>query len=391
MPTPSSIRRLSPLPLLLIGLAALAVLVLISWDVHAQDEDATPTNQAATGQPKVFPSAEGAGILVAATLGIADANGIPFSGHPDSHIFYDRYTYQWIRVDGNSETNVGTDSARYQRVDADIGNLIKVQVSFTDKDGFEETVTSLPFGPIAEPARQSRRTTTLVSNTGQSAASTKEITQQYAMGFRLGTHGQGYEISSVSIELAAVPSSLTLSLWNGSVPGDSAYSEVVASKLFDFTNPPSFQVGSNKFTAPAGAFAHQNVNYFIVLSGFGSSLSIKETTSDDEDAGGETGAILFNKARVRGLSSTGRWSSPTEIENVLRLALEGSRRDRGILASSYAQPRIDDMGTEDTSDDTGPFQEIISIGDTGGVRIRSRNSGSLPHPRYVYGLGRHNK
>ena len=42
-------RRLAPLPLLLIGLAALAVLVLISDGllvVHAQ----TPTNQDATGR-----------------------------------------------------------------------------------------------------------------------------------------------------------------------------------------------------------------------------------------------------------------------------------------------------------------------------------------------------
>ena len=54
-----------------------------------------------------------------------------------------------------------------------------------------------------------------------------------------------------------------------------------ASKLFDFANPSSFAVGLNEFTAPAGAFAYQNVNYFIVLSGFGSSLSIKETTSDN--------------------------------------------------------------------------------------------------------------
>ena len=60
-------------------------------------------------------------------------------------------------------------------------------------------------------------------------------------------------------------------------------------KVFDFTNPPSLTVGLNKFTAPPGAFAYQNVNYAIVLSGFDTSLSIRETTSDDEDPGGETG------------------------------------------------------------------------------------------------------
>ena len=40
---------------------------------------------------------------------------------------------------------------------------------------------------------------------------------------------------------------------------------------------------------------------------------------------------------VRGLGSTGYWDSPTTRANVLRLAVKGSRRDRGILASAYGQ------------------------------------------------------
>ena len=119
--------------------------------------------------------------------------------------------------------------------------------------------------------------TTLVSNTGQSPSATANITQQYFMGFQLGVHGQGYEISSVSIDLAAAPSSLTVSLWTGGTPGSSAAGTSKA-KLFDFENPDSFVVGLNEFTAPAGAFAFQNLNHWIVLSGFGSSLSINETT-----------------------------------------------------------------------------------------------------------------
>ena len=43
-------RRLSPLPLLLIGLAAIAALVLIPWVVQAQSQEVTPT-AAATGEP----------------------------------------------------------------------------------------------------------------------------------------------------------------------------------------------------------------------------------------------------------------------------------------------------------------------------------------------------
>ena len=343
----------------LIGLAALAVLVLISDGllvVHAQ------TNQDATGLPRVLAAAQGAGILFADTEPIDDANGLPISG---STFVTFNWSYQWIRVDGNSETNVGADSATYQPVQADVGKLIKVQVSFMDGDNFSETVTSLPFGPIVEPA-STLSPSKLVSNTGQSST-TANITQQYAMGFRLGAHGQGYEISSVSIDLAARPSSLTVSLWSGGVEG--AFQPNNATKLFDFADPSYFRVGLNKFTAPAGAFAYQNVNYFVVLSGFGSTLSIKETTSNNEDAGGETGAVIYDKAAVRGLTATGRWEISDDRANVLRLAVGGSKRVRGILASSYAQNPIDDKGTEDTSDDTGPSQEVISVGDNIGFGI----------------------
>ena len=271
-------------------------------------------NQSPTGRPAVYPSAEGAGILLADTFGIEDPNGVLVYNDKDTvFVRLEDWSYRWIRVDGETkaETVIGADSLTYQPVDADIGNLIKVEVSFTDQAGYLETVTSLPFGPLAEPAPSSRPASTLVSNTGQSHSATADITKQYAMGFRLGSHGQGYEISSVSIELAAVPSSLTVSLWAGA-PDGYTFRTAAQNKLFDFENPPSFKVGLNKFTAPAGAFAYQNVNHFIVLSGFDSPLKVMETTSDAEDGGGETGAVLHDSARERALGSTGQWVGLTD-------------------------------------------------------------------------------
>ena len=323
----------------------------------------TTANTRATGRPVVLASAEGAGILFADTENIADANGLPIDTS-NTWVFF-TWTYQWVRVDGNTRTNVGGNSASYQPVAADVGKRIMVRVSYTDRGNFSETVTSLPFGPIVEP--DPLPASTLVSNTGQSST-TANITKRYALGFRLGDHGQGYEISSVSIDLAAAPSRLTVSLWTGGVEG--GFQPNSAYKLFDFENPRSFTAGLNKFTAPAGAFAYPNVNYFVVLSGFGSTLSIKQTTSDNEDAGGETGAVIYDDAAVRALSDTGYWSISADRTSVLRLEVKGSRRTSGILASSYTQSPIDDKGTEDTSDDDpGPEQEIISVGDEIGFGI----------------------
>ena len=324
--------------------------------------DISPGNT--TGLPVVLASPDGAGILSADTEGIDDEDGLPIVVSSDAYVTF-HWSYQWIRVDGDTETVVGTDSASYQAVEADVGKLIKVRVSFTDGGGAPEVVTSLPFGPIVKPP-PSAPPSTLVSNTGQSPSATKNITQRYALGFRLGDHGQGYEISSVSIDLAAVPSSLSVSLWSGG--HSEALQPNTANKLLDFANPSSFRVGLNKFTAPTGAFAYQNFNYFIVLSGFGNSLEIGETTSDNEDDVREPGAVIYDDSALRALSETGRWAIPPDRADVLRLAVEGSRRAGGILASNYAQPSIDDKGTVDTSDDTFA-QELISVGDRIGFGI----------------------
>ena len=199
----------------------------------------TPPPGNATGRPVILSPVDEARVLYAHTLDIADADGIPFSGASDTFNVFNKYTYRWIRVDGDAETHIGTDSSRYRIVDADTGKLIKVEVSFEDDADNAESVTSLPFGPITEPAPLTSPTT-LVGNTGQpaSATATADITEEYAMGFTLGDHGQGYEIASVSIDLAAAPSDLTASLWMGKHSGSGQGGSRV--KLFDSrTRPPS--------------------------------------------------------------------------------------------------------------------------------------------------------
>ena len=241
-------RRRATLPLLLVGLGAIAALASVLWfadgpnPAHAQ----TLTNQVATGAPVVLASAEDPGVFAVDTSGIGDPDGIPNVGSQLSTGILHDFSYRWIRVDGDTEIVVSADSTdyrqvagqieiiagvsatdadlmiesgRYRRVEADIGKLLKVEVSFTDSLGNSETVTSLPFGPVPAPAPP-LPASTLVSNTAQSDSATAMITAQYAMGFQLGDHGLGYEISGVSIELAAVPSSgLTVSLWMGHAPG----------------------------------------------------------------------------------------------------------------------------------------------------------------------------
>ena len=91
-----------------------------------------PANNAATGTPTISGDAAVDEMLTANNGTIADADGLPAT-----------FTYQWILVDGASETNIsGATSSTYTPVASDEGKKIKVRVSFTDNLSGEESRTS---------------------------------------------------------------------------------------------------------------------------------------------------------------------------------------------------------------------------------------------------------
>ena len=92
-----------------------------------------PANTAASGKPTISGTATVGGTLTASTGTIADADGLTGV----------TYGYQWFRVDpSENETTIGTNSATYAPVTADVGNTIKVRMSFLDAGGFGEMLTS---------------------------------------------------------------------------------------------------------------------------------------------------------------------------------------------------------------------------------------------------------
>ena len=90
---------------------------------------------AATGAPTISGTATVGEELTADTSAIMDNDGLTGVS----------YRYQWVRVDGTTDTNVGSDSSTYPLVDADAGNKIKVTVSFTDDANNAETLTSAAY------------------------------------------------------------------------------------------------------------------------------------------------------------------------------------------------------------------------------------------------------
>ena len=97
-------------------------------------------NTPATGAPTITGTAQVGQTLTAGTTAIMDADGLTSVS----------YTYQWIRVDGGTDTNIsGATASTHTLVAADQGTTIKVTVSFTDDASNPEARTSAATAPVA--------------------------------------------------------------------------------------------------------------------------------------------------------------------------------------------------------------------------------------------------
>ena len=106
-------------------------------EIEPCSEDAdTPDNSPATGAPTISGTVQVGETLTANTSGIADADGL---GNV-------QYEYQWLADDAEI---AGATSLTYALSAADEGKAIKVEVSFTDDAGNEETLTSVATDAVA--------------------------------------------------------------------------------------------------------------------------------------------------------------------------------------------------------------------------------------------------
>ena len=107
-------------------------------------DDAPSENNPATGAPTISGTAQVDETLTADPSGIADADGLI------SLLYGSLYSYQWIRNDGTTETDIeNAASSTYTLSDADVGKTIRVRVSLTDDRGYEETLTSEATATVA--------------------------------------------------------------------------------------------------------------------------------------------------------------------------------------------------------------------------------------------------
>ena len=108
---------------------------------------AAPTpNSPATGAPTVSGTAQVGETLTANTSGVADTDGLTNVS----------YSYQWLADDAEI---AGATGLTYTLADSDEGKTVKVQISFTDDAGNDETLTSAASDAVAtaEPSEPPAR------------------------------------------------------------------------------------------------------------------------------------------------------------------------------------------------------------------------------------------
>ena len=94
---------------------------------------ARPDNVTASGAPVINGTAQVGESLTADAAGIEDGNGL------------DRvqFGFQWVSNDGSADADItGATDSTYTMVAADEGKTVKVRVSFTDRGGYAESLTS---------------------------------------------------------------------------------------------------------------------------------------------------------------------------------------------------------------------------------------------------------
>ena len=185
------------------------------------------------------------------------------------------------------------------------------------------------------------QSTTLVSNTGQTAASGSlgfgtfsGVKRSVAVSFTTGTNTAGYTLSAVDVKLASgTPSAHT----RVSIYSTSGSPAIPNSSLHVLANPDTLSASAtNTFSVAAGASLAPNMTYavvFEVTSGTGT-VQLVATASDDEDAGKASGWSIANDWGFR--TGTGLWPVPNQPEVPL-IKITGTAREADTLVSNTGQ------------------------------------------------------
>ena len=261
-------------------------------------------NRLPEGQPAISGEAQVNEVLTADISGITDGDGLTMA----------TYTYQWVRVDGATDTNIrDATSQTYTLTEDDQGKQFRVRVSFSDDRGYSATISSRATQPVRPEGGHGIQ----VSNAGQDTADLVGVTGQFPLGavsFTTGGHSGGYRLNSVRV--AGIVND------DGATPKVSLYSDVSGGPgtvLHALTVPSGIPTGATADPAPAELTADTAVlathtTYWVVFERTASSANfyLRFTDSTDDDFGAASGWSLGDGLAFQ------RMGNPTWVKGGLR-------------------------------------------------------------------------
>ena len=220
------------------------------WSNVVTGQAAVTPNSPATGQPTISGTAEVGETLTAGTSAISDANGLTNAV----------FNHQWARSNDGSHTDIsGATNAAYVITSADAESKIKVRVSFTDDDGYAETLISASTASVpAQSQNQPRQAATDATLSG------------------LEVEGAGGETITLSPEFASGTTAYTATIVNRidsvtlSATKNDANATVVITSDDDDATPGEAEldlsVGANTLTVTVTAADASTLTYTITAT-----------------------------------------------------------------------------------------------------------------------------
>ena len=309
-----------------------------------------PVNSPPTGAPKVAGETRVDQTLTVDTSAIEDAEGL------DDVV----YTYQWVHFDGTTDTDISNaTNATYELTETDLGQQIKVKVTFTDDRGNPEgPISSLPTDAVAP-------SNLLVSNTGQTPDASLVLINtipRQAQGFTTGMNEDGYTVDSIGLafdlsDTATAGTDLQVTLNeknNSNQPRDT---------LCTLTDPATFtDEAVNEFQAPGTCpTLTKETTYFAVIERVNISGSSTISTAKTDSAAEDTGSTAnWSIADVGFVGSTTVWDQSLLGGDAFQIEVKATLYTDNNAATGAptisGTPRVGEVLTADTSaieDDDG--------------------------------------
>ena len=252
---------------------------------------APQTNTPATGAPAISGTAQVGETLTANTSGISDADGLGNA----------QYEYQWLADDADI---AGATGLTYTLADTDEDKAIKVQVSFTDDAGNEETLTSRATAAVVVRPNSPATGEPTISGTAQVGETLTADTPGIADADGLGNVQYEYlwlandsDISgatSATYTLAAADEGKAIKV-RVSFTDDAGNEETVTSAATDAvaaapqTNTPATGAPTISGTAQVGETLTANTSGISDADGLGNAQYEYQWLADDADIAGATG------------------------------------------------------------------------------------------------------